>query len=125
VIKILTPGLFAFCSLLYYRAIGFDKSERWRTRRTRASQGNSEHCEAKEVQQRTLAVNDESTLNKKRVCGPPKRVHETIKKRVSGEGPRKESADQNVKEPVRPWDGMSPRQVQQETLAVDDDVDEK
>ena len=52
----LTPSLFAFCSLLYYREIGFDKSERWRTRRIQASQGKSERRKAKEVQQRTLAV---------------------------------------------------------------------
>ena len=54
----LTLGLFAFCSLLYYRAIGFNESEKWRTRRIRALRGKSERCEAKEVQQRTLAVDE-------------------------------------------------------------------
>ena len=47
----LTPGLFAFCSLLYYCAIGFDESKRWQTQRRRCR-------EAKEAQQRTLAVNE-------------------------------------------------------------------
>jgi hypothetical protein len=85
-----------------------------------------------------------STLNKKRVCGPSKRVHETIKKRVSGEdhekslrqettkrvsgkGPQKESADHNEDQhggwPLTTMSKLNKSPARR--LAVDDDVDVK
>ena len=62
------------------------------------------------------------TLNNKRVCGPSKRVHETINEKILWRETSKKSLRTTMRSPALM---LAMMQVQQETLAIDGDVDKK